>query len=343
MAVTIDQVAAVAGCSRQTVSAILNGRSDLYRPETNARVAAAARHLGYRPNSAARAMAQGRFGTVALILSDAGGGRSTLPEHLLAGIAHVLEEHDLHLTVARLPDERLTDARYVPKILREWSADGLLINYNARMPERMGELIETSHLPAVWLNDKRPTNAVYPDDAQGGRLAAETLLAAGHRRIAYTDYTSGHADLADGHYSRADRLAGYEQAMRSAGLEPCLIGTTDQHRPFRERIGEWEAHLSRRDRSTAVVAYSSDKLEPMLYAAERMRLEAPRDLSLVVFGSKPAFARFCLTTVRLPEADVGREGVRMLLERIKRPERDLPARAQKMTEVRGATVGPPRR
>jgi hypothetical protein len=40
-------------------------------------------------------------------------------------------ERELHLTLGDLPDESLTDEAYVPRILREWSVDGLLINYIA--------------------------------------------------------------------------------------------------------------------------------------------------------------------------------------------------------------------
>ncbi len=42
------------------------------------------------------------------------------------GIHDELAAHNLHLTMTRLPDERLTDEGVVPKLLREWMADGLL-------------------------------------------------------------------------------------------------------------------------------------------------------------------------------------------------------------------------
>ena len=66
MAVTLKRIAEHCGLSPQTVGAVLGGKGQLFRPKTIAAVEAAARELGYRPNSAAKAMRSGRFGCAAL-------------------------------------------------------------------------------------------------------------------------------------------------------------------------------------------------------------------------------------------------------------------------------------
>ncbi|WP_308289711.1 LacI family DNA-binding transcriptional regulator, partial [Microbacterium sp. BF1] len=57
---SIIDVAREAGVSAQTVSRVANGM-DIVRPVTRDKVLAAMDRLGYRPNSAARALKTGRF------------------------------------------------------------------------------------------------------------------------------------------------------------------------------------------------------------------------------------------------------------------------------------------
>jgi len=134
MATTLKVIAEAAGVSIPVVSQVLNSKGQRFRPETRRRVRQAAERLGYRPNNSARAMATGRLGCAALVLSTQG-YRSTLPAELLRGIDEELARHNMHLTIARLPDEKLTREGYVPKILREWLSDGLLINYTSDIPD----------------------------------------------------------------------------------------------------------------------------------------------------------------------------------------------------------------
>ena len=64
-------VARLAGVSHQTVSRVINGQNNL-RPETRERVEEAIRQLGYRPNSAARALVTRRSATIGVIGSKSG-------------------------------------------------------------------------------------------------------------------------------------------------------------------------------------------------------------------------------------------------------------------------------
>ena len=58
-----------------------------------------------------------------------------MPESLLRGIDNVLTEHDMHLSLTRISKNRLTSEDQLPKLVREWASDGLLINYMADAPE----------------------------------------------------------------------------------------------------------------------------------------------------------------------------------------------------------------
>jgi DNA-binding LacI/PurR family transcriptional regulator len=258
MAVTIYQIAERVGLSPKTVSRILSGKAALHKPETRERVLQVATELGYRANSSARAMRRQRFGCVTLLLSNVR-QRSVLPSAREDGIQAALGEHDLHLMVAPLPDAKLTDQGFVPRILREYGSDGLLVNYNTRIPPRMETLLDAHNLPSVWINVRRDSDCVYPDDLQAGRQAAERLLALGHRRIAFVDYTE------QNHYSNgtARRAAGRRWRRSSRNSRCCA----------RRRAGT-PSSRSRRPRVAAAPgkAYRLRRLQhdvalPLLYAA----------------------------------------------------------------------------
>lgn len=325
MTVTLKRIAEHCGLSAQTVGYILNGKADLFRPETRDKVLAAARELGYRPNAAAKAMRSGRFGCAALVLSTQPGRSSIFPP-LLAGIDDELAKAGMHLVHAPLADERLADTGFVPKILSQVMADGLLINYNAAIPAALIEAIEQHRIPAVWINSQQPYNCVYPDDLGAGRQATEHLLALGRRRIAYVDYSHGSLRPAD-HYSARDRLDGYAQAMRAAGLQSRVIDS-EHGLSAGQRLPAILAWLDAADRPDAVVTYSPRDVGPILHAATALRrLRVPQDLALATIDDDIADqSGVAVTTVMIPRYDLGRVAVEMLLERIAHPRRELTPR-----------------
>lgn len=110
--IKLADVARRAGVSMMTASNVLANRGG-FGARTVETVRRAAREMGYRPNGAARAMAQRRFGSVALLLSTVG-YRSIMPAELLDGILDALTSCRLRLTLAKLPDETLVRKEFVP-------------------------------------------------------------------------------------------------------------------------------------------------------------------------------------------------------------------------------------
>jgi LacI family transcriptional regulator len=345
---TLKAVAEKAQVSEMTVSAILNGR---YTPRRKDAVRRAKRirriadELGYRPNAAARTMASGRFGAVALLLSADGSGRSNLPEGLLRGLTTALEERGLHLVITDLPDDRLTDETYVPKILREWMSDGLLINYNWQIPRRMSQLIEDYEIPSIWVNCKRDRDCVYPDDFDAGRRLAKLFLGHGHRRVAYADFHYGfEAGTEQEHYSKPDRWAGYVAAMREAGLPARRLDTGDSPHRNRSTYEFWAnaetTPLARADRPTAVIEYGGSAGAVAL-AARALGLRIPEDLALATFaeGDRAFVHGLQVPSMLLPHEQVGRKAVEMMLEKIERPAVPLePVRVPFRLDARGAAA-----
>jgi LacI family transcriptional regulator len=334
VSVTISQLAERTGLSPITVSRALRGVGRM-GDDTRKRIVHEATKMGYRPNSSARAMRTGRFGCVGALLSTRESA-SVMPAPLLRGIDDALAERNVHLTLSHLPDDKLLDAGYIPKILTDWMVDGLLVNYTHYIPRQMIDLIEENEIPSIWLNTKQDGNCVYPDDHAAALDVTRHLLELGHRRIAYADYYNFGTE--ESHYSNSDRYAGYAAAMQAAGLAPRRLGDV-QHA---DRVPYTRQWLSAVDRPTAVVAYSPMMTgHAILYAAATVGLNVPADLSLVTFNDVATYEfDVKVATALLPEAQLGREAVAMLFEKIELPRKRLRPRVIPFTFDPGHSCGP---
>jgi LacI family transcriptional regulator len=334
---TQAHLAMLLGVSQVTVCKSLANHSGISQ-EMRDKVHRLAKEHGYRPNASARAMREKRFGTVALVQSSEP-SRSILVPQLLSGIQSALREDELHLLLTALPDDQLTNSNYIPKILGEWSCDGLLINYNAGIPERMVKLIAEYQIPAVWINSVQESHCVYPNDVEGGRVATEHLLKLGHRRIAYVDYAFGEKCPYPVHYSTHDRFKGYSQAMAAAGLQPRKIRSPGGPPPD-PILGFTQSWMSGEDRPTAVVTYNDQTAKPIaMMAMALFGVEWPERLSLVTFDRRRMDELgIPLTTMVLPEFEMGAEAVRMLVMGIADRNAKLPAKRFGFSIAVGATT-----
>jgi DNA-binding LacI/PurR family transcriptional regulator len=350
MSVTIKQIAERTGLSISTVGNVVGRASSRYSEVTRKKVFAAVQEMGYRPNSSARAIRQGRTGCAAMILSRSHlQVLSHMPAGLLDGLDEELARHNMHLSVSRLSDEELSSEDFVPKVLREYVADGMIVNYTHEIPPRMLELIHAHHTPAVWLNSRLPSDCVRPDDAGGAEMATRMLIARGHRRIAIVHLVSPvqFAGLTFAqarprlHYSVADRIEGYSRAMRAAGLEP-RITYNDRFVSDEEVVKACMSLLGSPDRPTAVLAYSENETPSILIAAAHLRLSLPRELTVLQFAPADQWiAGMQLPAVPIPTEEMGRTAVRMLLRKIEAPNELCDSEAVAYSPLKNDAIAPP--
>jgi LacI family transcriptional regulator len=339
MAVTASDIARKLGVSRQSVSKVLVGGKTNIRvsDELAQRIRAEAERMGYRPSMAARMISTGRTGSIDLLMSHLAGSSRMSPA-LMRGIHEELADHDLQLTLSQLPDMTLSNQETLPKILRERSADGLLINFTHHVPEALPRLIDKHHIPAVWLNTRQGQHCVYADEADGYHRATQHLLERGHRKIAF--YISSVA----GHFSETDRAEGYAVAMRRAGLEPVIhrAGAAEHADPLDDdRQARARAYLSAADRPTALLAYSTVDSVVLSIAAAGLGLALGRDLSLVGLGEEPSsITGQSLTQIVVRQDELGRAGVRRLRRLIDKPAKASPDRLVAAELFIGRSTGP---
>ncbi len=327
-------LARLAGVSTVTVHKALTNQSGV-SSEMRRQIHDLAIEHGYRLNVSARAVRTGRFGSVALLLSTAP-GRSTVPQGLLAGIQSAVDQRDLQLLLAALPDEKLTSEGFIPKILREWSADGMLINYTDHIPPDMMRLIGEHHVPSIWINTKLEGDCVYPDEWDASWQATRMLLDRGHRRIAYLDFAHDLARGQEAHFSAHARRHGYESAIRDASLAPIVRQEAVQ---AEDRLDTAMHLLKTPDRPTAAITYAGPEANALFVAAMKLGMTVPGDLSLITHGgARVGDVGVPLATMIIPEREMGRTAVHLLEEKIDQPERVLPPVKIKFTFEDGQTL-----
>jgi LacI family transcriptional regulator len=304
--VVLSDVANLAGLSKATVSRYLN--NNIVLPQaTVKRIEDAISELNYQANSLARRLSKGGSETIGLVLPD-------ITNPFFAGLADAAEEaasehhYSLVLCITRNnPDKERQFIRW----LDTCQVDGLLFTTNR--PDN-GLLLEelVGHQRIVLIDEDIPGSIVpkvFVDNIQGGRMATQHLIAAGHRRIAFVGGP-------DALMSVRERHEGFLQAMQFAGLacppEWVLYGE------YSREFGQAALHrlMSLPVAPTAVFAASDFLVLGLLDGLAQRGLMAPAALSLVGFDDA-SYAELItprLSTIRQPAKLLGRTAIEILMK-----------------------------
>ena len=325
-------VARLAGVSHQTVSRVVNGRENL-RPETRERVEQAIRQLGYRPNSAARALVTRRSGTIGVIGTKSGfWGPSTVHRTIQAA------GRQAGYFVSSTNLQQLTRAELNDAIdhLRDQSVEGIVLISATDDAVEVARAQEATGLPVVVVEgDASRTHwTVGIDNVAGAELATRHLIDLGHTEIVHL---AGPQDWTE---ARA-RLLGWQAVMYESGLRPSRYLTGDWSARSGYEIGQ---EIARRPEVTAVFAANDQIALGVLRALSEAGRSVPREVSVVGFDDIPEAAYLIppLTTVRQDFTAVGRRAIEILQAAIGR--REHPERLiQPELIVRSSTAARPRR
>ena len=325
----LKDIAVATGVHEMTVSRALRNVGRM-RPETRQRVLEAARAMGYRPNAAAAAMRTGRTGCIAMICGPRRHSSCLTPQAMSA-IIDAVASHGGYLAHAAVPNHAdVADAATLPNLLRRHMAEGVLLSDTHDAPAQFDDFFLRNGLPAVWMNHKRDHNAVYPDDFGAVRKVTGQLIALGHRRIAIVRLVreSAGGQPAE-HGCTADRVAGYEAAMRQAGLvpdAPVFDRHWDQwHQPAAVRLQQLARVFQDPDRRpTAVITCSDGPV--LLGQLQLLNVRVPEEISLVSFSTHAAHTvEQMVSLVPVPFDVMGQKAADMLFEMIESGQKERPA------------------
>jgi LacI family transcriptional regulator len=300
---TITEVAREAGVGVGTVSRVVNGSASV-RDETRRRVLEAIARLGYAPNAAARALSTGRTATVGVVAPFF--TRASVMARL-RGISRVLDANGYGLVIFDVERPEQAPASF-GELAGRGRVDAVLAITLVPDDAEL-ERFAAAGIPVVLVDREHPSlPSVMIDDMAGGRLATEHLLALGHERIAFI----GDIEPCDAR-PIARRRAGYDAALRAAGIEPddALVRSVEHGH---ERAAE-EARtlLALPEPPTAIFAASDDQALAVLAAAAEDGVRVPDDLSVVGFDDVETARWAGLTTVAQPLEQSGEQGAELVL------------------------------
>ncbi|MBP2478888.1 LacI family transcriptional regulator [Crossiella equi] len=180
--VTIHDVAAAAGVSRQTVSRALNDKPEIDE-RTKARVLAAARELGYRPSRFARGLVRQDTTTVGLVVPDL---RNPFFTEVAASALEAARARDWHVVVhdtADSPEEEVTTLRVIGGQV------DAVVGYFSQPEEEIERHLPG--LPVVFLGRRHHGprfRSIRIDGADGMAEAVAHLKARGHTHLGMLDH-----------------------------------------------------------------------------------------------------------------------------------------------------------
>jgi DNA-binding LacI/PurR family transcriptional regulator len=221
--VTLANVAAEVGVSAKTVSNVVNGTGWVSDP-VREKVRKAVRELGYRPNTAARQLRNGRSGMLAF-------GIPNLREPYFAEFAATFvdraHERGINVLITQTGGDRAAERAFIEGDGLP-SVDGIVVS--PLTLERQDIVERTSPTPLVLLGEHGSAVStpdvlhVGIDNVAAARAATQYLLARGRRRIAVVGVQ--HEGSTDTSHLRT---AGYREALAVAGIpvEEELLGVVE--------------------------------------------------------------------------------------------------------------------
>lgn len=314
---TQKDVAKRAGVSRSTVSIVLNGQNDLKIPistETRQRVMDAIAALGYEPNSDAKSLRSGKTKTFGVLFPTL---ENPYFAQMLNGIQSEAQTagYSLHLSQSFESPEQETLS--FTELVQHQTDGFILLTSIELLPSKTFKRIQKSGLPfAVISNVGVEFDQVLNGYSDGTHQLLEHFVALGHQRIGFV---YGVAIDRLGY----DRLYPYYESLKALGLprDDSLVERCGY--TMEEGYHAAQRLLCRENRPTALLVINDYLAIAVMRAVTDLGLNIPTDVSVASFDDIP-FANYTiprLTTVSTFPEQNGRDVVKLVLNRLKEPNR----------------------
>jgi len=301
---TLQDVANAAGVSTATVSRALND-PDKVGKSARDRIDAAIGTLGYTPNFGARALATNKTNTVGAIIP-------TLSNAMFASgiqaFQEVLAEEGVSLLIATSGYDPRHELRQIKSLVSQ-GATGLLLIGNERSEETRQYLRarRTPHVIGWCYHDDPAQTFVGFDNFAAAYDATQRVIALGHKRIGIIAGNRDHNDRA-----RARRAAVIAAAQGAAEIVQIIQA------PYRIDAGRQACVDIIADKTppTAIICGNDVLAAGAMVAARDAGLDVPRDISIIGFDDigLASVVTPAMTTVRVPQIEMGRTAATMLLD-----------------------------
>ncbi len=306
---TMRDVAKRAHVSIATVSHVINGTRKV-APETTERIVQAMKELNYHPNAVAQSLRTRSTKVIGVLVSDI---TNPFFASLVRGAEDAAFEAGYSLIVCNSDESPEREDLYV-RLFRRRRVDGILISpvgdglteAVSQLRDGKTPLVFIDRCPAGWEAD-----AVLSDNIKGSRLATLHLARAGHTRIGIILGIKGAT-------TTEERLNGYRQGLEESGLSFC--GEYVRYGSYRVEGGRLAMNSLFLLEEPPSAVFSTNNLMTIGVFQELLNrgVRIPDEMALVAFDDLvwAEMVRPRLTAVSQRPVEIGREAVRLLLERL---------------------------
>jgi Transcriptional regulators len=310
---TIKDVASDAGVSIATVSYVLNNTKNV-SDETRAAVENSIKKLGYNTNSVARNLRSRVSMNIGVVLQNV---NDIFFSEVLLGIEESLKSNGFGIVFANT-GHNLDEEQAAIQRLRSLWVDGIILDSCVTLDSedkyiQFLKKTDVKRIPIVMLENSMNNrmSAVLVDNLRAGMDATSHLISLGCRHILHISYTRSIC-------MTEQRRAGYESAMREAGLGDMIriefSDMTESGGYFIMkkllRYGlEFDGVFAANDRMAAGV----------IQAYKESGIKVPDEVKVVGFDNIALFEMFDppLTTIDIPKYQLGYKVAEMLIRKIK--------------------------
>ncbi len=311
--VTIGDVAAAAGVSKQTVSRAINNKGEISE-KTKRRVMEVVRELGYRPNRLAQAMNSQQTRMVGLIVSDI--TNLFFPE-VARGAQDAAMLQDYTILIVNTDENPLQEMRML-ELMAEQAVDGI-ISFTHHITDQQLSDFADSYWPVVMINrsiEHQNISLLTVDNGAGAELAVEHLVEQGHQHIAMLN----NASFAPGHVRR---VQGYLRALAKYQLRDYLHSTTTSSEGG--YLGTL-ALLDNHPNVTAIFCYNDMMAIGALRACQERGKRVPQDIAIVGFDGIQLTSTVvpALSSIYVDKYEIGKLAFERIFQLLKGEEKTLP-------------------
>jgi LacI family transcriptional regulator len=311
--ITREDIARKCGLSVSTVAYALSNHPRISQA-TRERVAKVSQELGYAPSQAARRLVMTRHRKQSRVLEQIA-FTVVSPEETLLKESHVriLSGAEIQtallgaiLVLVRVLQD--SDWEKIQRLVSSGSLDGIVLL--GHLDREVATRLKSLPVPWVSLGSHQiPENIpnVNYDDEEAGRLAAEYLVKAGHKKIAFL----GPRQVVFPYQESV--CCGFNKVVKAAGVEVPA--------PACSSSPSYPAHFDRllELRPSAVFAAEPGYAARFVAYSKTKGVEIPRDLALISMEIVEADAAEGCPFIRLCSEEVGAAGIRLLKDLCSNP------------------------
>ena len=325
-AVTIKDVAKMAGLTPAAVSMILNGKGT-FKEETIKKVKKIVRDLNYVPNINATRLVKQETKLIGLLVPSMA---EPFTVEVLRGIESQIRNSGYNLVIHSTTGRPKSEEEIYSDIARSRQVDGIVVQLFDHNQNRTQEFIQ-HNLPCVVIEaDLKELDSISVNNYEGGFRATDYLVRKGKKKIllVYGPMPSS---------VMSERRRGYEAALKKNKIrlsQKLLLEVPYKISEMRQQGSEVIENFIRKSKELpfdAVFCAAGDEMAiGIVTALLEHGYQIPKQIAVIGFDDQPIAQLISphLTTVRQPIQKMGATAFDFLLQRIKSP--DAPKQSRRL-------------